>query len=294
MHGILVSEEDREHFLSTIRSFPQNIRGLWLESLARDRIRQESVVPPVPLPLSRIDTLHDLDEQWYGKTEIAIAERDRAFVMGMPEDDACIVSGRGIELVRFDLLHESATLRRLSLLSQSRVLSNTRREKVWNERFELVARHAKHVVICDRYAGLDLVRHYESDGENESGLRWVLHRLDLSSRSYVSLILAAGEGNQQDKVVQSVRRLASELKRRGVRDIKLSLALDRIFLLHGHDRHIRFDDHDYALGQGMKLFSEPLTAQISDCFFSEDEAAHTKEETLRKRAYLYDYIVPLP
>jgi hypothetical protein len=292
MHGVLVTEGDSEHFLSTIRSFPQNIRGLWLTAFTR--MRQEMAALPAPLPLSQIDTLDDLDEQWYGKTDIAVAERDRAFVMGMPDDDAYLVSERGIELVRFDLLHESATLRRLSLLSQSRVGSNVRREKVWCERFEPIARHAKHVVICDRYAGLDLARHYDSDGYPGSGLRWVLQQLDLSATCYISLILAAEEGNQKEAVIRAVMRVASELKRRRVRDIKLTLASDEIFKKYAHDRHLRFDRYTYALGQGIKLFSEPLTAQISDCFFSNDKTAQERESAVQRKAYLRDSIIPLP
>jgi hypothetical protein len=292
MHGVLVTEGDSEHLLSTIGSFPQNIRSLWLTAFTR--MRQEMVAPPTPLPLSQIDTLDDLDEQWYGKTDIAVAERDRAFVMGMSEDDACLVSERGIELVRFDLLHESATLRRLSLLSQSRVGSNVRREKVWSERFESIARHAKHIVICDRYAGLDIVRYSNSDGSIGSGLRWVLQQLDLSATCYVSLILAAEEGNQEKEVVRCVAQLASELKRRRIRDIKLTLASDQVFKNHAHGRHIRFDHHAYALDPGVKLFSEPLTAQISDCFFSGDKSAQEREDAVQRRAYLRDSIIPLP
>lgn len=291
-YGIIVQEDESEAFLSAIRELPQSVRDLWLT--AYSQLRQQLAMPPAPLGLHYIDDVVALDANWAGKTDVAVAEQDRALIIGVPEEQAYLISDGGIEVVRFDLLYESATLRRLVLLSQSRIRANVRREAVWNERFNSRAKYAKYVVICDRYAGLDLVRHYESNGTIESGLRWILHRIELSGTCYVSLILAAEEGNEQVQVAQAVTRLASELKRRKIRDIKLSLASDRVFMHYGHDRHLRFDHHVYALGQGMKLFSEPLTAQISDCFCSEDKAAQDKEDALRRKAYLRDSIIPLP
>ena len=95
-------------------------------------------------------------------------------------------------------------------------------------------------------------------------------------------------------LLKAVKRLGSELRRRGVRHMKLSLASDQVFMNHGHDRHIRFDHHVFDVGQGLKLFSEPLIGQFSTCTCVEDSNAKDKETLLLRKSHLVEQIVSLP
>ncbi len=282
-HGV-VMQEDNEQFWRLIKGMPQHLQPLWAE--AYKRIYREVAPPPSPLSVGQIETEADLDEHWSKKAQVAVVERLRAAYLGVPEDDAYHGTAGGVEVVRFDLVRDSATFQTLESLSASQIPPNTERSRVWRDRFHLLALSADFLTICDRYAGKELI-----DTRTDSGLYWILQKVDSCRKTKIHVLTGVGPSYNPVRVRETFESMAAMLRQGGIYEIKLTLAPDEAFMRHAHDRHIRFDHHAFNMSKGVSVFSKLRADQGYLLSRFDYESAIGREKIIRDNASLHEHVI---
>lgn len=282
-HGVVV-QEGEDQFWHLIKEMPQHLQPLWSE--AYKRIYREVAPPPSPLGVGHIESEADLDEHWGRKATVAVVERLRAALLGVPDDAAYQNTAGGVEVVRFDLVRDSATFQRLESLSGSQILPGADRNRVWHDRFHLLSLNAKFLTVCDRYAGKELV-----DMRDDSGLYWLLQKVDGCRKTKVHILTGVGQNYDLSRVRETFARLALDLCQGGIREIKLTLAPDEVFRRHVHNRHIRFDHHAFDIGKGTVNFSTKHADQGYTLLRFDDKSAMSREKIIWESASLREYVI---
>lgn len=282
-HGVVI-QEDQGKLFRLIERMPQHLKSMWKN--AYERIYREVAPAPLPLSIGEIETEADLDMHWGTKAQVAIVERLRAIYLGVLDDDAYHNTAGGVEVVRFDIVRDSPTFRMLESLSSSQVPPNAQRNHVWRDRLHLLALNAEFVTICDRYAGKELV-----DTRNDSGLYWLLRKLDGCRKTKIHILTGAGSYYDISRVKETLEGLATDFRQGGIREIKLTLAPDKVFMRHAHDRHIRFDHHVFNLSKGVFVFAKERADQGYLISRFDYESAVRTEKLIRDNASLSEHVV---
>ena len=163
-----------------------------------------------PTVLSLLEQIEEVRDSWSGLIDLAVVDRVRALLLGVPEDAAGQVdASSGIEIARYDLVRFAKRVQDVIRIRQSDVAEGTPREDVWRLRFALLASTPCALLLSSTDAGGSLARGFGH------GLRWFLQRIDASGHTRVEIITGPKSGQQTltvDQIQSAFSALWSELR----------------------------------------------------------------------------------
>ncbi|MBP6733450.1 MAG: hypothetical protein KA142_01940 [Chromatiaceae bacterium] len=251
------SSESGSRFYIALNDAPTAIRKRW--QIALKQLRRSCCV---------VD--FDPDEnnessEWISKlsnsVEVISLEATRAFCWGLPEDQYSITKNGVTEICRFGHESEAAIFKRARLLLNAPIEEGQSVHQVWVERFQQLALDSRTIVVTDRYALENFVKHR---GAGYSGLeRLMMELASLQKGKPRNLRLITGlppEWSHTDlsQAVENIENFCVGLRGRSLRELQLFCGEGKIFCDHAHYRSIRFDDYQlFHIDTGL----EPLAGE---------------------------------
>lgn len=308
--GILLNFDEVEDTLATDRySINLNVRDAWDTAL---RANEPSMAyapeiyrtghPDDSLDAGLWDVLSkQLDVQSIARKlaarrseidiDLAVLEKDTADVMGVLNRNAplnLIDACGGVEPTGLASAHRSTKFQDAKRLSAEPIGKDTKRDMIWESRFQGLAAYSSEIVIIDKYA----VRSH-----NIAGVRAFIKHLDRDSVSCHLTIfssLARQRQNETNKADQEVKRIRKYLLDsppvRGIKKITVHLLPDEE---HPHDRYIRFNRNVFSTGRGItdafkeSVVSEEISCTLQDAPKSSYSAQAKRERDLERKSTCY-------
>jgi hypothetical protein len=272
-HAIIVLSDPDEmgRFVDALQAMPQSVRQWW--DVALPVIRQ-SVGRPLD-PIENLDDAVTLHQVWGSIADVVVVERLRAMELGVPDSAASrALSDPSMEIVRHDLIDGSETVAGLLQLGVRDIPSGSDREAVWKERFDRLARHSRHVVVFDRYAGRQLLR------GRGGGVEWFLQKLDSCGSTSLQLITGCDDASSCQGILGALGAFFASLKAGGLRKVVVIVGSDRAFF-NAHARHVRFDStHAVLVEPGFNIFARRRVDQDFPCALADLDAARARERVI--------------
>ena len=235
--------------ISAIDGLPVSLRKLWKEGLVQVRRMDGPTCCGASVGAEQAGDLSELD----GELDLLCVDPVRGSLLGIEEANASHVHSEiGVEVVRFDTLSGSHTLKRSADLSTSELPSGAKSLDIWNERFRLLAATARNITIVDRYAALS---HAERPGG--SGLEAFLLHVDRDCQGVnVTLLSSPSEREGLEGTVDRLKDLGLRMSRGGVAEFRAYLLDVRSFGRIAHQRWLRFDSKRMIeLDTGLEAFA---------------------------------------
>jgi hypothetical protein len=254
--GLLV--HDGGAFWSRIEMFSDDLRKMW--QLARERLPAER--EPALAALPAWDAEPDL-RSLAAIVEVVGVPEQRANRFGLtPECPSTRLSATELEVCVLSELAYTDRFERNTRLRNEPLKQKWSMERVWNERFALLASRSNRIEIFDRYCVEGLVK------LQPGGLNTFLKLLDRHPRERVVNIVAslpAGDVSL-DQVDAAFERLVGTLQGDGVKEVRLFLTSSgNKWKKRGHDRFIVFQDAIVEMGSGLGAFG--VTSVYKDTTF---------------------------
>jgi hypothetical protein len=231
--------------------------------------------------LSEVQRLEDLTP-FKDLVSLACLDDVRAACVGLPNGQPCTHLGAiDVEICRLDCVDDTQAFERADALGQGWVEAGVRVADLWSERLARPARHARNVVVVDRYAAQNHLTR-----PADSGLRRLLVNLDRDAAAVpVRIYSQIPDAHDVEAVERVVDSTVRELSRGGVREVRLLLVPFESFEHLGHDRYVRFDDKLCAIGTGLEVLEkEKVRRRASWQLLLHDRVTRTDEEKLTDRA----------
>lgn len=277
--GVLVHPGPRlseSRLMAAIHALPVDLRKLWKETLtAAWRLPATAL-----MEFSEVERAEDL-RPLKDVVHLACLDETRALCVGLPPGQPCTrLPLIDVEICRLESVDATEAFERADALGEGWVEAGVRVADLWADRFARAARHARNVVVVDRYAAQNHV------STPTSGLRRLLVNLDGDARAAnVRIYSQAPERNEVEAVERAVDSTIRELARGGVSEVRLLLVPFDSFEHLAHDRYVRFDDKVCSIGTGLEVLErDTVRRRASWHLVLHDRVTRTAEERLRDRA----------
>ncbi len=288
--GLLVFDGTRfgdSALAAVVEQLPQDLRVRWQASLKQNRLMPLGEGFSGWAALESPEQLRAVAD----KIDLVCCEETRAQILGVPADqEAWACPDPRLEICRFDCIDQAAAFRRAQVLAEEDVPAGTRVDDLYQERFAVLAEHCQHVVIVDRYAWQRF--HERTGGGRNSGLAWLLSRLDGCRRVHQVIVYSSIPDTY---TVQQVSAWGAErfdlLRRGGIGELRVHLCSSKTFGTIAHDRYVRFNDAVCWLGSGLEAF-EDRESHRAVGFNLEVRGAHVRDLEARLAAVSREWKFP--
>jgi hypothetical protein len=275
--GILIHEED---FENSIKALPPLRQTLWKDAL---RVNRHALFPNSQHSLSKVMTSEDLS-LFTGHLDLACLDEVRAVLVGMPEEETSFMAeGLGLEVCRIDLADRSRAFGTSRELSKEPIISGTRVDDVWQERFAMLEAFSRHITLADRYC---IERHkYCASRQRRSGLRKIITTLGQAGQTHSLNVCCSDYNCKEHDAVTLLRDLVQSMNQGGLDSVRLYVAPETFFKRHFHYRYLRFDRTMCQLDTGTEALEGVRVTKL--CAFSVlpyNRAKKQLEEDLRQQA----------
>lgn len=273
--GLLIHDGERfshSRVKQAIDALPQKLAPLWQELLERLPLASgpdgwNGVIGNTPGCLDLVGAAARV-----GVVDDAKAEVD----FGLADEDLSktLPAHRGLEICRFVAAPHATAFTDAGALCGQHIHAGEPYAYLWDTRFAALARAPiKTVAVVDRYS---VSQHYECPQHHLSGLERFLRLLDgdASGNRYVTVFSAwTAELNQWqphvtlEMIAEEVRAIGARLPRNQIKRVRLVMLPNAVFGNLHHDRFVRFGEHVWDLGIGIKVFQGPGVAETSTASF---------------------------
>lgn len=278
-YGILVSDSDpisASNLAKKLEQSDQSIRKLWIEAMKKNRRRSARGGIPALETAETADALLS----WQHEIDVALLEKTRAVLAGLPPDDDCYqCASAGIEICRFDLADRSKRFAEAIALSVAPIAKGTLVSTVWRDRFLPAAGVCKkQITVVDRYCAAN---HAASKlrGSAYSGLRKIVTEVNAMSLGVGMTLYSSPADRSEADVVAAVTDLIANTNRNGIREFTLHLCDEAKFGRSIHGRYVRFDNVVLDIDTGLEVLEGKHVIRDSSFRMSNRTSAHDACET---------------
>jgi len=187
----------------------------------------------------------------------AFSEEAAGLQLGAPDSYKQFCSDTNFELLAAGVCSESINITQSLGLSDSEILESDTPKKVWETRFEALARHSKKITIVDRYF-FENVRNAAGQNSIDDAMKNFFSFLAKIDKKFnIRIISHGGEKGSDfhagvyDAFYKGVYKVPNYWKVVG--NLTLVSAKEKFFVKKSHDRFFGFDRHICQVGNGMRV-----------------------------------------
>lgn len=273
--GVLVCPEESSAVHRSVKDLPQELRKLWMTALKQARLRVDPRVSVLDVALQATDLVPLGDA-----AQVVLCGDSLAVGCGLTGDDVRELPPSGIEAVRITSSDASARFRESEDLANRPIDEGKSPEVTWRERFEVLTRTSRTIVVIDRYAAQRAWNAKRCAWEMECGLVRLLRRVAATGGTPELFLYSQTPeiGDQSflkffDQAIQSVGASAPQTTVRLAGEDFGSIA---------HGRSIRFDRLLCEVDLGLEVLEGAACYRFSSFSVKPSTDEHKRlEERLR-------------
>ncbi len=284
-HGVLVhrGKWNACEIRQSIDALPQSIRKIYQQMLSRNTLRMFEAPEACP-SVSRCAEVHDL-QPYKNVAMVVCLEDTRAAVFGLGNlTTSRCVSPEVPELVRFRSFDRLPSIKQFRMRRELPIKACDDVNKIWEERFAMLARHSRQIVVIDRYTGVN------TEGSTGAWFNF-LQRLDGAGGKCVVKLITSPEGRDPSVLHKSLSGFRSS--RGGVQALTVYVVESKWFMGRqegfadgAHGRLLRFDNHVILMDAGLEVFKSRRAERKYQFSVVSWQPEHEKQmKELAKRAY---------
>ena len=208
---------------------------------------------------------------------ICIAGLEKATNIGLTgEEISKHLEELDVELCPIEYLDQSRAFDRAIELSEKSYVVGDSVDNIWKERFSTIASSSNEVVIIDRFALFDLVKHQENSGIVNFLVRLGAEAKDLAVTIYSEI----GQNDRPTRYFTTLEELISD-QLGGIAHITTRIVDDRTMKDRAHNRSIRFGNSKFEIDNGVSIFQHsPLISDFDCTLVSKSEEDNQRESIL--------------
>ncbi|NWK75835.1 hypothetical protein HYG93_16525 [Acinetobacter sp. SwsAc6] len=193
----------------------------------------------------------------------------------------CYCPSSKFEVVEVDDLDHSENFQQSILASNSDIDHQDDNEKIWKDKFEVLSKFTKNIVIIDQYFLRNIIE--DKRKGRKTSIDYLFEKLSLNGKKYNITIISLGSTSGSNSYVDIIDEFTTinvgSLKN-NYNKLHLISCNANYFRILAHDRFIQFDDYVCTLGKGLDVLRSMETPQCTFSMIKEENSS------IRKRVIL--------